>query len=522
MTTWLHASIPQQVYRPEQVREFEAEAAERAGIDLWELMQRAGAAAWEALQAELGQQAAITVLCGRGNNGGDGYVLASLAKQAGYSVRVCASGFPHSNDARRALQLWLDVDGEVEALPDWQDGETDWLVDALLGTGVQNDVHGELLDCIASVNESALPVLAIDVPSGLHADTGEVLGVAIHASLTVTFVGMKRGLLTGQAADYVGHLYFSDLGIQREFRLLTEPAAWLLQSEQLQHDLKPRPRVSHKGDFGHVLVIGGSRGYAGAAQMAGLSALRVGAGEVSVICEPGQELLIGQQPELMVIGAHANDEVSERLLDQATVIAIGPGLGQGDWASGWWQRFCQRSVERDIVAVVDADALNLMAIYNGDSSMQPAEGMIYTPHPGEAARLLAASTADIQRNRWLAVETLAEQLQGTVVLKGAGSLVAGPDSDVVAVCTHGNAAMATAGMGDVLTGVIAGLAAQRQQANLPRSLTHLTGLGVLLHACAGDAAARQTLATNRQPLARGLLATDLIAFLPMLASGIND
>lgn len=519
MTTWLHASIPQQVYRPEQVREFEAEAAARAGVDLWELMQRAGAAAWEALQTEISPQAAITVLCGRGNNGGDGYVLASLAKQAGYSVRVCASGFPHSNDARRALQLWLDVDGEVEGLQDWQEGESDWLVDALLGTGVHNAVHGELLDCIVSVNESALPVLSIDIPSGLHADTGEVLGAAVHASVTVTLVALKRGLLTAQAADYVGHLRFSDLGIQREFRLLTEPAAWSLQPEQLQHDLKPRPQVSHKGDFGHVLVIGGSRGYAGAAQMAALSALRVGAGKVSVICEPGQECLIGQQPELMVIGAHAGEPASERLLEQATVIAIGPGLGQGDWAREWWQRFCQRSVERDLVAVVDADALNLMAIYSGDTSMQPAEGMIYTPHPGEAARLLAASTADIQHNRWLAVETLAEQLQGTVVLKGAGSLIAGPDSDVIAVCTHGNAAMATAGMGDVLTGVIAGLVAQRQQTNLPRSLTHLAGLGVLLHASAGDAAARQSLRQDRQPLVRGLLATDLIAFLPALASG---
>jgi len=516
MHTWLNTSIPQQVYRPEQVRDFEAEAAQRCGIDLWALMQRAGAAAWEALANQLPQSAAITVLCGSGNNGGDGYVLASLAKQAGFAVRVCASGFPASDDARRALQRWLDVDGEVEPLQDWQDGECDWLVDALLGTGLQRDVSGELFECIASVNDSGLPVLSIDVPSGLHADTGSALGIAVQARKTVTFVGMKRGLLTGDAANYVGELAFSDLGIQREFRLLTEPAAWWLQPVQLQHDLPGRLAVCQKGDFGHVLIIGGSRGMAGAARMAATAALRVGAGKVSVICESGNEAIIGQQPEIMVVAADTNEALAERLLEQASVIAIGPGLGQSDWGRAWWQKFCQRSYERDLTAVVDADGLNLLAQYAGEQGMQPAEGMIYTPHPGEAARLLRAQVTEIQANRWLAADTLREQLQGTVVLKGTGTVVADGDEQTFAVCTQGTPAMATAGMGDILTGIIAGLLAQRQSDGFPTSVAAIARLAVLLHACAGEQATRRF-----GGISRGLLATDLLTELPALASSQN-
>ncbi|WP_198677030.1 NAD(P)H-hydrate dehydratase [Aliidiomarina iranensis] len=511
MQTSLTSSIPQQLYSPEQVAEFEAEAAARAGADLWQLMQRAGAAAFECLQQQIKMDTQIAVLCGPGNNGGDGYVVAQMAHSKGYPVRVFAFGEPKSPEGRRALQNWLEVGGDIEPLTDWPEQEPDYVVDALLGTGLNTDVRGDIRECIEALNDSALPVLAIDVPSGLHANTGVVMGVAVRARHTVTMIGVKRGLTTAMAADYIGQLWFADLDIQREFRLLTEPAAWWLQEAQLQHDLAPRKKVCQKGDFGHVLIIGGGAGMAGAARLAATAALRSGAGKVTVICEPSEVFLIGQQPELMVRGLLADAPEAEELVERASVIAIGPGLGRSHWGRQWWQRFCQRSLEKPTPAVIDADALNLLALQLRDGEDLPlSEGHVFTPHPGEAARLLQCQIADIEQNRWLASNTLQELLTGTVVLKGAGSLIS--TSAATAVCTNGTPAMAVAGMGDVLTGIIAGLLAQAPALGLNTEAA--TRAAVLVHALAAEFAANGN--------TRGMLASDVIAEISRFVNPKNN
>lgn len=494
MTELLSTSIPQQLYRPEQVREHEAEAATSAGLTMWELMQTAGRAAFTRLQQcyDLSQQ--VAVLCGPGNNGGDGYVVAALAREAGYSVRLFAQREPASNDARQAAQWWVETGGEIEPLVEWAEAGADVIVDALLGTGLNNTVRDPLAEVIASVNESGLPVLAIDIPSGLHGDTGQPLGVAIKARHTVTFVGLKRGLVTGQAADYTGVIRYADLGILREFRLRTKPAAWYLQAGQLPLWLPPRPAASHKGDFGHVLVVGGSRGMAGAVRLAGTAALRTGAGKVTVVCEPGQEALCSQQPELMVQGLQADERALHTLLQQATVVAVGPGLGQGPWGRAMWALL----KEQDVPLVVDADGLNFLA-----RERLSRDDWVLTPHPGEAGRLLDCSGSSVQADRWQAAARVQETYGGTVVLKGYGSIVQGGDN--LAVNSTGHSGMASAGMGDVLTGMIAAILAQRTSLGL--TVYEATAAAVLAHGQAAEAASN-----DGGP--RGLLASDVIRFIP--------
>lgn len=493
MSSLLSSSIPQQLYRPEQVRDHEAKAAELAGVSMWQLMQRAGRAAFECLRDQFPPPLRVSVLCGSGNNGGDGYIVAMHAALAGYDVRVFAAKKPSSEDAQRAEQHWVAHGGWAEPLADWVDSDPDVVVDAMLGTGLDSEVRGEIGEAIANLNDSRLPVLAVDVPSGLHADTGRALGSAVKARHTVTMVALKRGLYTGQAGDYLGRLWFADLGILREFRTQTDAAAWRLDTSQLWQALPRRPWNSNKGMFGHVLVIGGERGMAGAAQLAGMAALRGGAGKVSVICAPGQEIMFGAVPELMVRGLEAGDEEAEALLQSAQVIAVGPGLGQGSWGQAWWQKV--KDFEKPLV--VDADALNLLA-----KSPFKRDDWVLTPHPGEAARLLGCSAGEIEQDRWQSASQIQQNYGGTLVLKGAGSIVQGPD--YVAVNTTGNPGLASAGMGDTLTGIISALLAPfyADSSRLQQDVAQLVAQGVLVHGAAADSAAAES--------PRGLIAGDVI------------
>lgn len=493
MNHLLSPSIPQQLYRPEQVRDNEQRAAELAGVSMWQLMQRAGRAAFECLREQYPPPLKVSVLCGSGNNGGDGYVLATQAAIAGYQVRVFAAKSPNSEDATTALQHWQRAGGQVEPLAEWAEHEPDVVIDALLGTGLQDAVHGELAEVIDGVNEARLPVIAIDVPSGLHADTGRVLGCAIRARHCVCLVALKRGLYTGQAGDYCGALWFADLGILREFRTLAKAAAWRLDSSQLVQAFPARPWNSHKGMFGHVVIVGGAEGMAGAAQLSALAALRAGAGKVTVICQPGQEAIAGSKAEVMVRGLNANHGDADELLQRADVIAIGPGLGRRDWGRDWWQKVA----EMEIPLVVDADALTLLAEHP-----LKRDDWVLTPHPGEAATLLDSEVEQVEQNRWLSAQQLQEQFGGVVVLKGAGSVVY--HHEYVAVNTTGNPGMASAGMGDVLTGVVAALmgASLSKSAHVRQSVAETVGYAVLVHGKAADSASQMG--------QRGMLATDLI------------
>ena len=474
------------LYTAAQVHDLDQAAIRTLGIPGYTLMQRAADAAFRALRAHWPQARHIVVLCGSGNNGGDGYVVARLAREAGFNVEVIALAKPNAQgDAARAHTDWQAAGGTI--LPASADlPDADVYVDALFGTGLARAVEGAACRLIERLNASGRPLLSLDVPSGLDADTGNVLGIAVRATVTITFVAHKRGLFTGAAADHCGELIFDTLGLPDTLYTLCAADARLLDALEMSHWLPSRPRGAHKGDFGHVLAIGGDLGMGGAIRLAGEAALRVGAGLVSVATRVEHvSALNAARPELMT---HAVADASglEQLLQRASVIALGPGLGQGDWSRALWHA----AIAAGKPTVLDADALNLLA----HEPMSLPSNTVLTPHPGEAARLLGCDTAAIAREGFAAVRAIAKRHAAVVVLKGAGSLIANPNGEV-AVCPWGNPGMASGGMGDVLTGVVAGLLAQGLDP------WRAACLGVGLHAQAGDVAAQSGQA--------GMLASDL-------------
>jgi NAD(P)H-hydrate epimerase len=449
-------------------------------------MTRAGHATLNALRALWPAVRSITILCGPGNNGGDGYVVARVARAQGLRTRVAALGDPVElrGDARRAYDDFAAAGGRCEP---WSPAmlESDVIVDALYGTGLAREVAGEAAVMLSAANASGRPIVAVDVPSGLHADSGAVLGIAAHARLTVTFIGRKVGCYLADGPEHTGHVVFDDLDVPAETYAATEPAAHLLVEADVAQALPPRRRTAHKGDHGHVLVVGGGPGMPGAARLAGEAALRAGAGLVTVAVHPENTATVAARPELMCLAARGADDLAA-VLSRATVVAIGPGLGQDGWARG----LLEAAVASGRPLVVDADALNLLA-----AAPRALDHWVLTPHPGEAARLLGATTGAVQADRLGAARELQARHGGTVVLKGAGSIVHGAGG-APWICDRGNPGMAAGGMGDVLTGVIAGIAAQCGELELAARA------GVFVHAQAGDLAARKG--------QRGLLASDLL------------
>lgn len=485
------------LYRSEQVRAMDRYAIDQLGISGTVLMERAGAAAFSLLQRRWPQARTLAVICGTGNNGGDGFVVARLAAEAGLDVRVLLSGDANhlQGDALAASQRLQSVDIDPVPFDSTLLTHCDLIVDAILGIGLQGPVEGERRQAIETVNQTGLPVLALDIPSGLDADSGEVLGIAVKAAATISFIGIKRGMYTGQAAEYCGEIVFDSLSVPEAVYAQQPMEVQRIQYDECKQLLAPRLRNTHKGHYGHVLVIGGEAGYTGAARMAGEAAARIGAGLVSIGTRASHAAgLNAGRPELMVHGME-EETTFHRLTERANVIAIGPGLGQGEWG----QHMLSLAIESGLPLVVDADALNILS-----QSPQQHRKWILTPHCGEASRMLGQSTQEIQRDRFAAVTSLQQSYGGIAILKGAGTLVAGPEGPI-SLCSGGNPGMASGGMGDVLTGVIAGLVAQGL------SLRDAAGLGVCLHAAAGDAAAK---AAGE----RGLLATDLMSWVRRLAN----
>lgn len=462
-------------------------AIERDGVEGYALMKQAGASAWRAAEQRWPQVRQVDVLCGPGNNGGDGYVVAQLARDEGREVRVWTLGpEPTNAEARQALHDWQ---GPSRPYVPGCLAKAGLIVDAMLGVGARAALRGDFVAAVEEIEQRVhrCPVLAIDVPTGLDADTGHAPGRVVHADLTVSFVGHKFGLHTGSGPECVGELVLDTLGLGSDASV--PPLGRLMSSDLLFPALQPRPRSAHKGSHGHVLIVAGAAGMGGAALMAGRAALRCGAGLVSLATHPGHAAaMFAAQPELMVQGIETPEQL-DLLLERASVVAVGPGLGTGDWSRSLWRHL----VDARRLDVVDADALNLLA----EQPLQH-DGWILTPHPGEAARLLGIATAEIQRDRLKAVSALCDRYGGTAVLKGSGTLVSGRPAWV---CPFGNPGMAVGGMGDVLTGVIAAMRAQGQDAE------RAAALGVLLHARAGDAAARSG--------ERGLLPSDVIEALRM-------
>lgn len=481
---------PTRLYTSEQVRAIDRRAIAACGGEGVLLMQRAGAAAFRRLRARWPQAHRILVACGRGNNGGDGWVVARLARHAGLTVQVLAlPGEPHTAEAR-AMRLAALADGVSardasahDVLP-----EADVVVDGVLGIGLSRAPDGAAAALIEALMRHPAPVLALDVPSGLDADTGHAPGACVRAALTVTFIAAKRGLFTGDAPARVGAVVLESLDVDPTLVDADGGAVHAWTREDLRRALPPRAPTLHKGEAGHVLVVGGDEGYGGAVRLAAEAAARSGAGLVSVATRAVQVgPILAARPELMARPVE-DPRALAALASRADVIAVGPGLGQGDWG---------RTLFDAVLAlgkpcVIDADALNLLAV---EARPLPG-GSVLTPHPGEAARLLGSDARAVNADRFAAATALARRHGAVVLLKGAGTVIAAPDG-ALALCPVAEPGMATGGMGDVLTGVIAALRAQGLDPWCA------AGCGALAHARAAASAARAD-------GARGLLAGDVI------------
>lgn len=488
------------LYTAAQARDLDRITIEDHGVPGMELMERAGKAAFEHAVEQFPASQNWLVVCGAGNNAGDGYVVARLAREKGIECSVSALKAPDhlAGDAANAARRWLDAGGTTTPGFPSDVANHDLIVDALLGTGLDRAPQGEYAETIKAVNGAQTPVVAIDVPSGLDADTGTALGgVAIEADMTVTFIGQKRGLFTADGPDHAGIVRFESLDVPSEVYAGVDNAGFLIQENWIARYLEPRRKNSHKGSYGWILCVGGDVGMSGALHLCGAAALRSGAGKVTLATHPAHASWLNlAAPELMV-SPLTSGGVLEEWLAGPDVLVLGTGLGQSSWS----EEVLASALPFRGPKVIDADALNLLASRGVDEMTgKSGQDTIMTPHPAEAARLLGKKVSQIQQDRVTAAQELAALSGATVVLKGCGTVVAGPDGGY-AICALGNPGMASAGTGDVLAGVVGALLGQGLRP------WEAATAGVAAHAAAGDKAASQR-------GERGLIASDIIEFLP--------
>lgn len=507
-----HATLPSNLYFAEQIRQGEQECAKQLRVDMYQLMEQAGHAVFETFLAHFAKVKKILIVAGRGNNGGDAYVFARLAMQSNYDVQLY-SFKPQQKlkgDAEIARQSYLATGASIldlENMPDRTDAEL--VVDGLLGIGYVGDMRKETSNVINLINSWQIPVIAIDLPSGLNSDTGTAPCGAISAQFTVTFVALKVGLFTANGPDLAGEISFAVLDIGSLFEQLFTPSARLLKSNSVVPRIK-RLMYSNKGTYGHVVCIGGDEGMAGAIYLSAKSALRCGAGKVSVICHQSNTAVVTSLcPELMVI-AGSNEIEKEAILNNklksASCIILGPGLGQSAWSKMIFNWALQRVSNNQIPLVLDADGLNLLSNSECNTHLLKSTNKIFTPHPLEAARLLNCSVAEIAQNRLQYAQNLSNKYNALCVLKGNGSVIA--DHQDVAINSSGHPGMATAGMGDVLAGIIAGVISSGCKNN--QALVEDLEFSVYLHGFSAELAAK-----NGEV---GMIASDVIDHLPLALS----
>ena len=490
------------LYTAQQTRELDARAINEEGLPGYELMCRAGRAVFDEITRRYPACRTLTVVCGKGNNAGDGYVIARLAAEVGMLVDVQQLGSANAltgdaatarDDAQAAGVAPREHDADSPAF----DGFGDVIVDALLGTGATGELRPAYASAVEAINTADRPVVAVDLPTGVVADTGATLGDAVNADVTVSFIGRKRGLATAAGMEHAGECVFTDLGVPtRVYR--GQPA---VPRRRFDAAALPRRRAgAYKQSYGHVLIVGGDDQMGGAVMMAAEAALRSGAGLVTVATRPRhQPAILARTPEVMVVDALSPQ--LDDVLARASLVGLGPGLGRGAWGG----EAVVRVLELGLRTVVDADGLHWLARNLREKGRATPGPLIVTPHPGEAAALMDMSVPDIQQDRFVAATGIAERYRAAVILKGAGSIAADPDGRL-AVCGHGNPGMASAGMGDVLTGIVCGIWAQGL------SPFEAAECAMLLHSAAGDRAAARTGQAS-------LIATDLIAELGPLLDG---
>ncbi len=477
------------LFTADEVRVIDQALIEDYGISGISLMKLAARACIESIEQHFSDITHFMVFCGSGNNAGDGYLIAAMLADKGYRVEVVSLGDPNklTPEARQALSFCQQSSAcfsRSEVIP-----EDCLIVDALLGIGVSGKVRPEYAKVIEEINESPADVLAVDLPSGLCADTGVILGVCVKATQSVTFIGRKRGLYCNDGPDVAGKICLADLGATAEaYKRVAEPVK-ILPGQSLPK----RSRRGYKNQYGHVLLVGGNEGMAGAIILAAEAALRSGAGLVSVATRANNLTpLLSRCPEVMAHAVGGGEELGT-LLEKADSVVIGPGLGRDDWALELFAAVLSSGKPM----VVDADALNMLAI-----APRYYEHWILTPHSKEAARLLGV--ASVQEDRFKVATELHARYGGVVVLKGLGSLV--QDDEQLSLCPFGNPGMASAGMGDVLAGVIGSLIGQTG------NLYEAACMGVVNHARAADSIVTQLgevgLAASDLPLVIGQLLSD--------------
>ena len=462
------------------------------------LMEMAGAAAAREARAMLGDRSRVLVLVGAGNNGGDALVAARHLRQSWLDVQVVLLGDPATlpPDAANAFEAWRSGGGSVlSAVPETL--AADLVIDGLFGIGLGRPIEGAVADAIARLNQARLPVLALDIPSGLDADTGRILGIAVRATATITFIGLKPGLLTLDGPDHAGRIVVEDLGLAAMAGDV--PSGLAIDAGVVRRALPPRVANSHKGSYGTVGIVGGAAGMVGAALLAARTALHAGAGKVLVGHQDEDAPRVDPvQPELML-------RTVREAVSAASVLVVGPGLGQSEAA----RRVLQSCLDVDVPLVLDADALNLIgtdALLASQVAHRAAPTVI-TPHPAEAARLLHETTATVQADRVGVALRLAQRLKACTVLKGAGSVCAAPDG-AWSINTSGNPGMASGGTGDVLAGLVAALLAQGAAPfDALQAAVHVHGL-------AGD----RLLDALGGPL--GITASGLVATIPQVLNAI--
>jgi NAD(P)H-hydrate epimerase len=507
-----------------QMREVDRLSTEKYGIPSLFLMENAGAQVYHALEKKCHNLASgkIAIICGKGNNGGDGLVTARQLIMRGIrpDIYLLAKGGDVKGDAKVNLDMVHKMGipvHEITEVAQWRSATNGLhrypiIVDALLGTGITQAVSGLYEAAIQDINNSGAQVIAVDIPSGLRADYEEVVGAAVRADVTVTFTAPKIAHILGEAAQQVGELIIAPIGSPDELLASDEYYLNLVAREEAAREIPPRRFDAHKGTFGHILVVAGSRGKVGAAAMTGLAALRMGAGLVTVAtAKSAQSALASYFVELMTEALEETDAgtISQSALGavlnslkEKDVLAIGPGLTTHPDTIAFVRKLVNQS---PVPVLIDADGINAFVSnteHLGNENQQP---IVMTPHPGEMARLVNTTTKDVQNARVKLARTFAQSHKVHLVLKGYRTLVADPQGQVY-VNTTGNPGMATAGSGDVLTGIIAALLVNRTKPK-PKHYGRATAAAVYVHGLAGDLAAKIVGEES-------LIASDIIKFLP--------
>ncbi len=484
--------LPKELYTVAQGRELDRRAMNVHELADGKLMELAGKEAFNVFRELWPGARTIAVCCGPGNNGGDGLVLAELAFMHGYDVQLIKFGDPKNKHCKKLFERIKSYKIPQLEIKPQMFAETDVIVDAIFGTGLKRRLDGLVLQGVREINQSGKPILSLDIPTGLDSDTGTIWLDAVTATATISFISLKLGIFMADGVEICGQLLFSDLNVAQSLTHSMEPICRRIDVSLITEFINGLKKPRHKGEVGHLIVIGGSRGMSGATYLAGQAALRSGAGRVTVLTHPNQLYYwTAVAPEIM---AHAivNGRDLAPYLKTATAILIGPGLGVNNWSKS----LMAEVLESQLPTVVDADALNLLS-----QNIFYKENWILTPHPGEAGRLLCLSSAEVQRDRLKAAKQIQKKYGGNIVLKGAGTLVYSNNGDMY-LCDQGNFGMATAGMGDVLAGTIGGLVSLGLN-NASASLC-----GTWIHSAAGDIAGKQG--------QRGMIASDLFPYIRIL------